>query len=349
MVTIHDVARDAGVSPSTVSYAITGKRRISDATRRRVEESMRRLGYLPRPLLGTEHRASPRQKRNVIALFAPTRPGVDLAIIMGFIDCITRWAKSQGYNTLLFTEDDDGHSLQQVSTQRLADAVIVMDVEAADPRAPLLRCRHSPAVLIGLPDDPDELHCVDFNFSLAGVRAAEYLAGLGRHQVGFIGSPASVYRRGTSFAQSLLAGFQSAADIHKLTAVWSPCELDPGDPRKQVEMLLQRMPRMSGLVVHNEGALTGIVLELERRNLRVPQDVSVVAILPDHAARSYGERIATVRIPVSDISRVAVRMATAQMEGLTAPEIRLLSPRPIDEVAVIPGPGNPEGAVPPNH
>jgi DNA-binding LacI/PurR family transcriptional regulator len=310
---------------------------------------MRRLGYTPKPLLKTGQPAGPGQRRKDIALFAPTRPGVDLATIMGFIDCISRWAKSLGFNVLLFTEDDDGRTLQQVSTQRLADAIIVMDVEATDPRAPLLRHGPHPSVLIGLPDDPGELHCVDFNFSLAGARAAEYLARLGRQHVGFIGSPASVYQRGTKFAQSLLTGLQHAADAHRLTVTWSPCELSAGNPRERVETLLRRMPQMSGLVVHNEAALTTVLLELERRNLRIGQDVSVVAVLPDDAARSFDERIATVRIPVSDISRAAVRMVTAQLRGLAAPEIRLLSPQPIREVAVIPGPGNRKPAVPPDH
>lgn len=47
MVKITDVARRAGVSPSTVSYALSGKRPISDATRRRVEAAARDLGYRP--------------------------------------------------------------------------------------------------------------------------------------------------------------------------------------------------------------------------------------------------------------------------------------------------------------
>jgi DNA-binding LacI/PurR family transcriptional regulator len=131
---------------------------------------------------------------------------------------------------------------------------------------------------------------------------------------------------------------------------WSPCELDPGDPRKVVETLLHRLPQLSGLVVHNEAALTGVLLELERRNLEVPRDVSVVAVLPDDAARSYGERITSVRIPVSSISRLAVRMVTAQLRGHTAPEVRLLSPHPlVERAAVTPLMECPRQGVPPDH
>ncbi len=47
LVKITDVARHAGVSPSTVSYVLSGKRSISEETARRVEESIRQLGYRP--------------------------------------------------------------------------------------------------------------------------------------------------------------------------------------------------------------------------------------------------------------------------------------------------------------
>ncbi|MFD1049048.1 LacI family DNA-binding transcriptional regulator, partial [Kibdelosporangium lantanae] len=47
MVTLVDVARHAGVSASTVSYVLSGKRSISEETRRRVEQAVTELGYHP--------------------------------------------------------------------------------------------------------------------------------------------------------------------------------------------------------------------------------------------------------------------------------------------------------------
>lgn len=52
MVTIADVARHAGVSSSTVSYVLSGKRAISEETRLRVQSSVRELGYHPTPARG---------------------------------------------------------------------------------------------------------------------------------------------------------------------------------------------------------------------------------------------------------------------------------------------------------
>ncbi|MGW6159348.1 LacI family DNA-binding transcriptional regulator, partial [Streptomyces sp. NPDC055144] len=64
MVTLAEVARHAGVSASTVSYALSGKRSISAATRERVESSVRKLGYHP----NAGARALASSKSNIIAL-----------------------------------------------------------------------------------------------------------------------------------------------------------------------------------------------------------------------------------------------------------------------------------------
>ena len=59
MVKITDVARHAGVSPSTVSYALSGKRPISEETRQRVERSIEELGYRPHAARGHWRAADP--------------------------------------------------------------------------------------------------------------------------------------------------------------------------------------------------------------------------------------------------------------------------------------------------
>ena len=78
MVKISDVAQHADVSPSTVSYVLSGKRSISARTRQRVLDSIATLGY--RPHAGG--RALPANKSNVIALAVPLRPGTYVPVMM---------------------------------------------------------------------------------------------------------------------------------------------------------------------------------------------------------------------------------------------------------------------------
>ncbi|CAM5232556.1 HTH-type transcriptional repressor PurR [Streptomyces tendae] len=67
MVTLAEVAQRAGVSASTVSYVLSGKRSISTTTRQRVEESIRKLGYHP----NAGARALASSRSNIIALMIP--------------------------------------------------------------------------------------------------------------------------------------------------------------------------------------------------------------------------------------------------------------------------------------
>ena len=79
-ITIQDVARHAGVAPSTVSYVLSGKRVISATTRQRVLASIRVLGYHPH----AGARALASNRSNVIALVVPLRAGMHLPVMLQF-------------------------------------------------------------------------------------------------------------------------------------------------------------------------------------------------------------------------------------------------------------------------
>ena len=163
MTTIDDVARAAGVSVSTVSYALSGKRPISASTRERIEHAVRELGY--RPHAGARALAS--QRTNVLALMAPLRVDVNVGVIMQFVTGVVTRARDFEHDVLLLTQDDHA-GVERVAAGSMVDAVIMMDVEAEDPRLPILRRQRQPAVLIGLPRDASGLSCVDLDFEAVG-------------------------------------------------------------------------------------------------------------------------------------------------------------------------------------
>jgi DNA-binding LacI/PurR family transcriptional regulator len=158
--TIHDVARAAGVAPSTVSYVISGKRTVSAATRRRVQQQIRLLGYRPR---ATE----PVGRSDLLALLAPQRPGIDTPTIMRFTAAATIAARSHGLDLLLLTKDGDPGELRDAVIGSLADGVIALDVTATDDRVPMLTALDRPTVLLGVPDHPNAITCLDLDFTAA--------------------------------------------------------------------------------------------------------------------------------------------------------------------------------------
>ncbi|QFZ19123.1 substrate-binding domain-containing protein [Saccharothrix syringae] len=159
MVTIAEVARHAGLAVSTVSYALSGKRSVSPATRRRVEESARQLGYRSR-----------RPDGLVLGVVVP--PDLDAA---------GRWLEA--------------FVAAAAARARRADATLVVTSPGAATSgchglvvlapAPVPVLLDVPVVRVGPADDPDQVR-VDVDRAAAGELCAEHLADLGHRAVAFV-------------------------------------------------------------------------------------------------------------------------------------------------------------------
>ncbi len=323
MVKITDVARHAGVSPSTVSYVLSGKRPISEETRRRVEESIRLLGYHPH----AGARALAGRRSNVLALAVPLRPGIDVPVAMRFAVSVVTTARRHGHDVLLLTQEEGTEGLRRVVDTALVDGLIVMDVQLDDPRPALLRGLDRPSVMIGFPADPEGLTCIDLDFKAAGEACVEHLVRLGHRAVALVGSPPEVYVRGTAFAQRVVRGFTAAADRGRLVSAVHPCEASPTAARALAERLLREQPGLTGVVVHNEAVLEPLIGAFEELGLRVPADLSVTAICPDELAASLRVPVTSIALPADEVGARAVELLMRKLDGAAVPEATLLPPR----------------------
>jgi DNA-binding LacI/PurR family transcriptional regulator len=322
LIKISDVARHADVSPSTVSYVLSGKRSISEQTRRRVLDSIAALGYHPQ--MGARALASSRP--SVVALVVPLRSGIYVPVLMQFATAVVTAARGYGHDVLLLTQDEGVAGLQRVTGASLVDAIMLMDVEARDVRVPLLRSLRLPAVLIGFPANPAGLTCIDLDFEAAGRASAEHLAAAGCRDAALIGAPPEVYQRGSGFAQRIQAGFERAARAHGLHPATWPCDPAPGVVRATVARLLGQRPQLDGIVVHNECALGPLLDALRTMGRRVGEDLSVLAICPDDLAEQATPPLTSIAIPAEELGRQAVGLLMAKLDGQPVPPATLLAP-----------------------
>ena len=322
MVTISDVARAAGVSTSTVSYVLSAKRPISASTRERVEASIRELGYHPHA--GARSLAG--RRTNVLALVAPLRRDVNVPVVMQFATSIVVAAREHDHDVLLLTQDEGADGLHRVVRTALVDALVVMDVESTDPRIDVLATLGTPSVLIGVPDDPQGLCCVDLDFAAAGRLCVEHLTGLGHRTIALLGPTPAVYERGTSYASRFLSGFDSAAAASGARAAAQPCEATFEGVSRWLDDVLARMPDLTGLVVHNEAALAPLLTQLHSRGLEVPGDVSIVALCPEDVAAHAQVPLTAVELPTAEVGSRAVSMVMRLLDGDGTPETRLVEP-----------------------
>ena len=336
MATIADVARAAGVSTSTVSYVLSGRRPISAATRARVEASIAQLGY--RPHAGA--RALARQHTNVLALVVPLREAIYVPVIMQFVIAVATAARSYDHDVLLLTNDEGTAGLHRVAGGAMVDALIVMDVEAHDERVPVLRELRQPAVLIGLPDRPSGISCVDLDFAAAGHLAVQHLAEHGHRRVALVGPPPAVYERGTSYATRFRAGFDEAVAELGLAAVRHACEPTHEGAAAYLARVEAELPGVTGLVVHNESVLGPVLSLLRVAGRRVPEDASVVAVCPRELALGLPVRMTSIDVPAEELGALAVEMVVDLLRGRRGVQTRLLAPTLTerDSCAAVPHP-----------
>jgi DNA-binding LacI/PurR family transcriptional regulator len=331
MATIGDVARAAGVSVSTVSYVLSGKRTISAATQERVQQAIAALGY--RPHAGARALASSRS--NVIALMVPFRPGINVQIIMQFVGGVVTTAREHDHDVLILTQDDPS-GMSRIAASSTADALIVMDIEADDARLPALRALSLPSILIGVPDDTSGLSCVDLDFAAAGRLAVRELARHGHQHLVLVGASQDRIDHRANYALRMRHGVLDQAATSGVEAHVVPAEPTFAGGAHALDEALAAHPGTTGLVVHNEAALGGLLARVRERGLRVPEDLSVVAVSPPDIAAAVPVPVSTIDVPGHRIGRIAVEMVMARLAGDDLAETRLVAPAYTDNGSVGP-------------
>ncbi|MEE4377920.1 MAG: LacI family DNA-binding transcriptional regulator, partial [Candidatus Competibacteraceae bacterium] len=143
-VTITDVAKLAGVSISTVSYALSNKRPISEETRRHIQQAIEELGYRPNP--SAKRLASGEKSRNigfVLPLKGIGITGLEMKFISGAASAINE----AGYTFVLLAHPDrNPENMLRFAQNGVVDGFILMEVLLRDDRVELLKQEGFPFV-----------------------------------------------------------------------------------------------------------------------------------------------------------------------------------------------------------
>ena len=319
MSTIADVARVAGVSISTVSYALSGKRPVAADTARRVQEAIDQLGY--RPHAGARALAS--NRTHVLGLVAPLRPEVGLPVIMQFVSALALGARQRDHDLLLLTQAEGTAGLERVTSSAMVDALIVMDVGTHDERIPLITTLRQPTVLIGLPEHNEGLSCVDLDFAQVAQIAVEHLEQLGHRSVVLVGSPARIYRRGINYALRVRAAFEEETGKRGIHGVVVPCDHTPAGIAHCLEHIAEAAPDATAMIIHNEEAMPSLLEALRAQGRRIPEDLSVIAVCPPDRLESQPIPLTSIDIPITEISELAIAMVMQRLDGTADPHVSL--------------------------
>ncbi len=319
-----DVARLAGVSDSTVSYALTGDRPISDETRERIERAMDDLGYVPHARAA----ALASKKPSLVALHFPVgERGIDVSDL-NYVNAASDRAEVEGIQLLMWTHDiNDIDALRRLVSQGLIDGIILMEVRQHDERVDYLRTTRLPFVTIGRTKDNTALSYIDADFDAWGPLAVNHLADLGHTEVALISQPGSVVESGYGpviLTQSSLMA-QAERRGMRVHLVNSRPNIRAG--REALAQLLTAHPGITAAVGFNAPAMIGVLEELAVMGLRVPEDMSILhfGISPEQAEMTVPAQT-TISVPGGVLGDEAMTVLIERMTNASAPTRQILAP-----------------------
>ena len=316
MATRADVARLAGVSPATVSYAISGKAPISDETRDRVFAAMQTLKYTPHVMA----QALAGRRSRILAMLLPSQERAlsnsDMEYMLGAASA----ARELGYHLLLWpTVDRDVEEVVALGQAGLLDGVILMEVRLNDERVALLREANVPFSLIGrTADEVSEPLFSDRDFAGAILAAVEHLASLGHRRIAFINAPKRLIRRDIGALVRADAGFKAAAKQFGVKGVIIYCDVTIQAGRELATQLLVQHPDVTALIEMNSEAIIGFMQQAPHAGIEIPERLSVLSVnIPDGLADATVPALTAIAPPAGAMGRKAAQLLIASLSGET--------------------------------
>jgi len=315
-VTISDVARHAGVSPSAVSRALNRPGRMGAATEQRIRAAADELGYRLNPAA----RALQTGRTRMIAVMLSDLTNPVYARFVRGAEAVTT---AHGY-TLLFAESHDSPELEIASVDRLAGAVdgVVLMAPRVEDAAVLDLAGRTPVVVVNreIPGLPTLVP--DLEDAVADV--VTHLGDLGHRRLGWVAGPPSSWmsrRRREALERSGAAAGVEVVDLGAVEAT-----LDGG--RTALPAVLEA--GVDAVVAYNDLVALGLIAAAREHGTPVPERLSVVGFDDIFGAEIATPALTTVRSPLAEVGDAAVRLLLAEIDDA---EVEL-GPLPVAELLV---------------
>ncbi|WP_426322858.1 LacI family DNA-binding transcriptional regulator [Microbacterium sp. E-13] len=325
--TISDVARKAGVSPSTASVVFSGKTPVSDATRGRVLEAAAALGYT-----GPDPRAASlrRGRSGIVGVVFEEHLGrafldpVKTLMMDGLADAVA----PLGAGLLLLRDHDPSGSGPSLTTAPLDAAVLIGCSGLMRQSLETVNARGIPVVVIE-GDAGDDVPRIGLDNREAQRQAASHLRALGHRDVAVVTLPVDVraergWVRDTAITVDVtrdrLAG---ARDVFPDAAIFASAGsfIDEGLLAGR-EIFADPGRRPTAVIAQSDLLAAGVIRAAEEAGLRVPDDVSVTGFDGIVVDGLSPYELTTLVQPAADKGRAAGAAVAAMLEGGPAASIR---------------------------
>ncbi|SER24746.1 transcriptional regulator, LacI family [Gracilibacillus ureilyticus] len=328
-VTIKDVAKKAGVAPSTVSRVIADNSRISLDTKKRVRKAMKELGYHP----NINARNLAVRSSQAIGVVMPS--STDKALQNPFFPEILRGIGSVAHGTeySLYvstggTEEEQFEEVKRMVFGNRVDGIILLYSRANDEVTNFLFEKNFPFVIVGKPYAyENQITYVDNDNVRASREITQHLIDLGHQHIGFIGGSTErlvTVDRMEGYMTALKEAGLPVRDEYKVQTEF----LESGG-RKAVEELFSLDQPPTGLVIADDLVSLGVINMLEQLNFHVPEDISIASFNNVYLSEITRPPLTTVDIQIYLMGVHASRCLIEKVKAKDEPAKRIIVPHKI--------------------
>jgi LacI family transcriptional regulator, galactose operon repressor len=320
MVTMRDVAEDSGFSPATVSIVLNNAplaRYIAPATKKRIEEVAKKLGYRPNAM--ARFLRSKRSHTVGLVFFDITDPfctpvlrGIENALYQSsyvpiFADAHNQRNRFERYLEMLLEHHVE--ALIVVANWLVVDIHVLADLSK----------RNIPAATIGWELPGDTVSSVMVDNETGGRMALEHLHQLGHRKIAFIRGPKMLIDSAPRWRGVQKFAHAANLEIDAALVLQLPDSFDPNSGfeggQRLTEELLQKKKKFTALMAFDDLTALGTIRALMKAGIKVPEQCSVTGFDDVALSAMSVPSLTTVRQPLEAMGTNAVNIV---MEGVKA-------------------------------
>lgn len=328
MSTIKDVAQKAGVSISTVSLVLNNRGYVSPETRDRVLQAMQAMNY--KPQRSARKLATGKSGNIGFIIWEGHFYEVEMFYSQVFLGMEYAARKSDSYILLTTVEEDFDPKKDLPRFLKYND----VDGVALAGRVPhklvdYLDHQRIPFVLIDYGIPGKNYNSVQIDNYNGAYAAVEYLIKSGKQRIAFVGGTffhPSIKERYRGYKDALEThGVMDSETINRYTYVEN-VETSPSIGEKGIGVLLQNNPPPDAVFCCNDSTALGVLKEVQRRQLRVPEDLAIVGFDDIPTASFCTPRLTTVQVPTLVLGKEAFHLLNEVIDHPNEPpQVRVIT------------------------
>jgi DNA-binding LacI/PurR family transcriptional regulator len=306
--TLDSIAKELGLSKTTVSRAISGKGRISEETRQKVNDYIKKINYRPSAVA----RSLAANRTFNVGLVVPADSALgEMPYFQTLMTGVCERAMDYDYDVLILLADNDGISpLKHAVQNRKIDAVIVSRCERDSKVINFLKEAKIPYIVVGNPMDDDVLY-VDHDNRGAAARMIETLIDRGIHRMALIGGGENI-----NVTHSRLQGFRDGFKNKGLKVDESLIFLNMHKSARMDSVLRQVISEGAECIVCMDDMLCNSALNcLHNDGISVPEDVKLCSFYDSNLLSTSKPAITSLYFDAKKLGAECLEMLMRNLDG----------------------------------